>query len=210
MENKFPSCGPKPLALYPIVDRALWLQKLLPLGITTIQLRIKDLTGSELENEIKKGVAIAEQYSARLFINDEWQLAIKHQAYGVHLGQEDLSNADVDLIYQANLRLGISTHSNEEIARACTIKPSYIAFGPIYPTTSKKMAFGPQGLDQLKHRVQTLNYPVVAIGGINRQRISDVLATGVDGIALISAITQAEDPIATAQELLMCLEAFYG
>lgn len=205
--SHFPSCGPQSLGLYPIVNRALWLEKLLPLGITTIQLRIKDLHQNELENEIKESIAIAKYYSARLFINDYWQLAIEHHAYGVHLGQEDLNDANITLLHQAGLRLGISTHSDEEVDRALKIKPSYIAFGPVYPTTSKKMIFGPQGIEQLKFRVQTLNYPVVAIGGINRERIFDVLATGVDGIALISAITQAHDPIASAQDLLMCLEA---
>ncbi len=202
MENVFLSCGPQRLGLYPIVDRASWLQKLLPLGITTIQLRSKDQTGDELENEIEQSIALANKFQARLFINDYWQLAIKHRAYGVHLGQEDVADADLQAIHQAGLRLGISSHSDEEVARACAAKPSYIAFGPVYPTTSKIMAFGPQGIAQLKHRVETLDYPVVAIGGINHQRLPDVLATGVNGIALISAITQASDPITTTKNLL--------
>lgn len=206
MSNKFPNCGPEPVGLYPIVDRAHWLQTLLPLGVTTIQLRIKDLTGHALESEIKQSVLIAKQYSARLFINDYWQLALKHQAYGVHLGQEDLSDANIDLLSQAGLRLGISTHCEEEVLRACSVKPSYIAFGPIYATTSKIMAFAPQGIEQLKYRVQSLNYPVVAIGGITLARLPEIMAAGADGIALISAITQAGNPITATQELLKALQ----
>lgn len=199
-------CGPEPLGLYPIVDRATWLEKLLPLGVTTIQLRIKDLQGAALEQEIKQSISLARQYSARLFINDYWQLAILHGAYGIHLGQEDLNVANIAAIYQAGLRLGISTHSDDEVERACAVKPSYIAFGPVYSTTSKIMSYGPQGIDQLKYRVCTLNYKIVAIGGINRERLPDVLATGVDGIALISAITHSEDPIATTQEFLKIIK----
>lgn len=203
MNNKpFPDCGLEPLGLYPIVDSVAWAQQLLPLGITTIQLRIKNKNEAELAAAIQQSVVLAQQFQARLFVNDYWQLAIQHGAYGVHLGQEDLDQADIKAIYQAGLRLGISTHSVAEVARACELQPSYIAFGPIYPTTSKPMAFGPQGVEQLRDWRKILNYPLVAIGGINKERLPDVLATGVDGVALISAITQAEKPLEAARELL--------
>ena len=202
VKRKFPSCGPKALGLYPVVDSVEWLKKLLPLGVSTIQLRIKNKDLPELEEAIKEGVELAQHYQARLFINDYWELAIKHGAYGVHLGQEDLVIADIDKIYQAGLRLGVSTHSADEINNALNVDPSYLAFGPIYPTTSKVMPFSPQGLQRLQTWCQSLTYPVVAIGGINEDRMNEVLATGVNGVAMISAITQAEDPIAMTQQLL--------
>jgi hydroxymethylpyrimidine kinase/phosphomethylpyrimidine kinase/thiamine-phosphate diphosphorylase len=199
----FLDCGASPLGLYPVVDSYEWLQKLLPLGVPTIQLRIKNKTGSLLENEIKQAVTLAKQYPVKLFINDYWELAIKHGAYGVHLGQEDLNVADCQKIAAAGLRLGISTHSYYEVARAHALKPSYIACGPIYPTTSKIMAFLPQGLQQLRRWQRTLtSYPLVAIGGINEARFIDVLATNVSGIAMISAITEADDPLAVTEKLL--------
>lgn len=164
----FPDCGSEPLGLYPIVDSYAWLQTLLPLGVKTIQLRIKNKNGQELEKEIQKSVCLAKSYNVRLFINDYWELALSHGAYGVHLGQEDLSRADVTSIYQAGLRLGISTHCYYEVARAHTFQPSYLACGPIFPTTSKVMAFAPQGILHLKRWQRTLNrYPLVAIGGID-------------------------------------------
>ncbi len=198
----FPDCGATPLGFYPIVDRAKWLEKLLPLGVTTIQLRVKDLTAAALEQEIKTAVALANQYQARLFINDHWLLAIQHDAYGVHLGQEDLSTADIPAIYRAKLRLGISTHSYYELARTHAINPSYIAFGPIYSTTSKQMPFAPQGLAQLKHWRALTDCPLVAIGGIDLPQLPDVLACHVDGVAVISALTKAADPVKKAQEFL--------
>ena len=198
----FPSCGPEPLGFYPIVDSVAWLEKLLPLGVKTLQLRIKNCAGS-IEEEIHKGIALARRYQARLFINDYWQLAIEYGAYGVHLGQTDLNAADCNVIAKAGLRLGVSTHCYEELARAHALRPSYIAYGPIYETTAKIMPFTPRGIRRLK-RVQALmsDYPVVAIGGINYERLADVKATGVDGIAVISAITQASDPMAATKQWL--------
>lgn len=198
----FPDCGPTPIGFYPIVDRAHWLEKLLPLGVSTIQLRIKDLRGAELEQEVAKAVTIAKHYNARLFINDYWELAVKYSAYGVHLGQEDLFSADIPAIRQANLRLGISTHSYYELACAHAIHPSYIAFGPIYPTTSKPMAFAPQGMERLKHWRALVNYPLVVIGGIDLPKLPELLACGVDGIAVLSAVTKAHDPLNTVKEFL--------
>lgn len=207
----FLSCGDSPLGLYPVVDRAEWLERLLSLGVSTIQLRVKDLTGQELEQEIIKAIAIAERYQARLFINDYWQLAIKHCAYGVHLGQEDIETADIPAIKKAGLRLGLSTHCYYEVARANTIKPSYLACGPVYHTDSKDMPWIPHGLDNLLQWKKLLpEYPWVAIGGINLARFSAVAATGVSGVAMISAITQAEDAesvVATMLEQFKASEA---
>lgn len=201
----FPDCGS--LGLYPVVDSKKWLEKLLPLGVKTIQLRIKNKHGQRLENEIQQSISIAKKYQARLFINDYWELAIKHGAYGIHLGQEDLRLADMEKIQQAGLRLGISTHCYFEVARAHAFKPSYIACGPIYPTTSKVMPFVAQGIFNLQRWRRTLsNYRLVAIGGINIERIADVLSTNVDGVALIAAITQAENPEQMTNKLLRIWE----
>ncbi|OGT35376.1 MAG: phosphomethylpyrimidine kinase [Gammaproteobacteria bacterium RIFCSPHIGHO2_12_FULL_37_14] len=186
----FPSCGKKPLGLYPIVNEYEWLKKLLPTGISTIQLRIKNKTGNALAMEIQKSIQLAMQYSARLFINDHWELAIQYGGYGVHLGQTDLNEMNVSHIKQAGLRLGISTHCYYEVARAHGIRPSYLACGPIFHTNSKPMSFFPQGIAQLQRWRRTLStYPLVAIGGINESNMAAVWKTGVDGIAMISAIT---------------------
>lgn len=187
----FPACGD--LGLYVIVDSVAWVERLLKLNVKTLQLRIKNATQAELTQQIQQSVALCQQYGAKLFINDYWQLAIEHGAYGVHLGQEDLDTADLNVIQQAGLRLGISTHCFYEVARAHACRPSYMAYGPIYHTDSKPMAFGPRGLAQLAYWQQTLDYPLVAIGGITHQRLPDVLATGIKSVAVISAITQAQD-----------------
>ncbi|WP_251358504.1 thiamine phosphate synthase [Kangiella sp. TOML190] len=206
----FPPCADeKPLGLYPVVDRAQWLERLLPLGISTVQLRVKDLSGEQLEQEIKAAIAIAKKYQARLFINDYWSLAIKHNAYGVHLGQEDLDGADLLAISKAGLRLGISTHCYYEVARAHAIKPSYLACGPVYHTESKQMPWIPHGVENLSYWVNTMNeYPWVAIGGINLQRMPEVAATKTSGIAMISAITQAEDPEAVTLQMMKIIQEY--
>ncbi len=199
----FPDCGNAPLGLYPVVDRAAWLETLLPAGVTTVQLRVKDLEGEALREEIRRAIAIAERQGARLFINDHWQLAIELGAYGVHLGQEDLDDADVDAIRSAGLRLGISTHCHYEVASAVRWRPSYLACGPVYATATKDMPWIPHGPAGFAYWRRVLaDYPLVAIGGIHRDRLEAVQATGPDGIAMITAITHAPDPAATAAEFM--------
>ncbi|OKP02801.1 thiamine phosphate synthase [Xenorhabdus eapokensis] len=202
----FTSTVPR-LGLYPVVDSLMWIERLLEAGVRTLQLRIKDRSEEQAEKGIQSAIALGRQYNARLFINDYWRLAIKHQAYGVHLGQEDLDTADLNAIQQAGLRLGISTHDQQELARAKSLCPSYIALGHIFPTTTKEMPSSPQGLAALKHQVEsTPEYPTVAIGGISLERIPDVVATGVGGVALVSAITKAKDWRQATARLLHLVE----
>ncbi len=197
----------EPLGLYPIVDKASWLARLLPLGVSTIQLRIKSGSYEKIEQEIYTSIQLAQQYNARLFINDYWQLALKHGAYGVHLGQEDLCDADLQTIKDAGLRLGISTHCHYEVARAMALRPSYIACGPIYHTNTKKMPWIPHGLEGFAYwRTCLSQQTLVAIGGINEDRIENITKQGANGIALISAITQAQDPETMTLNLMKKLD----
>jgi hydroxymethylpyrimidine kinase / phosphomethylpyrimidine kinase / thiamine-phosphate diphosphorylase len=200
----FADCGGE-LGLYPVMPSAEWIERLLPLGITTIQLRVKNKSPTETEMEIVRAIEACRQYKARLFINDYWQLAIKHGAYGVHLGQEDLDLADIAAIRNAGLRLGVSNHSYYELARAHGLRPSYLALGPIFPTTTKTMKFAEQGIDQLRLWCNLLkpSYTLCAIGGIDAARVPTVLATGVCNCALVSAITQAEDYCAATAALMV-------
>lgn len=181
------------LGLYPVVDSVEWIARLLDAGVRTLQLRIKDKRDEEVEEDVMAAIALARRYNARLFINDYWRLAIKYQAYGVHLGQEDLATTDLTAIRQAGLRLGLSTHDDMEIDVALAARPSYIALGHVFPTLTKQMPSAPQGLATLTRHVARLgDYPTVAIGGISLARAPEVLATGVGSIAVVSAITQAD------------------
>ncbi|WP_417447458.1 thiamine phosphate synthase [Idiomarina abyssalis] len=209
VDLQFPRLDKEP-GLYPVVDSYEWIEKLLKLGIKTLQLRIKDPDAPQLEAAIKKSIQLAEQYSAQLFINDHWQLAIKHSAYGVHLGQEDLTEANLHAIQQAGLRLGISTHSYTELLIAQAYTPSYIALGHIFPTQTKAMPSKPQGLERLRRYVALLaptNIPTVAIGGISLDRVAAVKATGINGIAVVSAITAANDVEQAVHQLLTAMDA---
>ncbi|ELY4159964.1 thiamine phosphate synthase [Cronobacter turicensis] len=194
---------PRRLGLYPVVDSVGWITRLLEAGVRTLQLRIKDKTEAEAEADVAAAIALGQRYHARLFINDYWRLAIKHQAYGVHLGQEDLETADPDAIRRAGLRLGVSTHDDMEIDVALAVRPSYIALGHVFPTQTKQMPSAPQGLAQLAAHVERLgDYPTVAIGGISLERAPAVLETGVGSIAVVSAITHAPDWRAATRRLL--------
>nr|WP_318385158.1 thiamine phosphate synthase [uncultured Enterobacter sp.] len=194
---------PRHLGLYPVVDRVEWLERLLETGVRTLQLRIKDQRDEDVEADVIRAIQLGRRYHARLFINDYWRLAIKHAAYGVHLGQQDLDTADLHAIRAAGLRLGVSTHDDMEIEIALAARPSYIALGHVFPTQTKQMPSAPQGLQQLQRHVARLgDYPTVAIGGISLERAPGVLATGVGSIAVVSAITQAADWKAATAQLL--------
>ncbi|SJN58918.1 Thiamine-phosphate synthase [Vibrio ruber DSM 16370] len=188
------------LSLYPVVDDVQWVDQLLQLGVKTIQLRIKNPHQPDLEQQIKQAILLGQTYQAQVFINDYWQLAIKHQAFGVHLGQEDLHTADIQALHRAGICLGISTHGYWEILKAHQLHPSYIALGHIFPTTTKQMPSQPQGLVRLRlyqrlvdsiaqaqHRV----IPTVAIGGIALDNAAAVLEQGVSSVAVVRAVTQA-------------------
>ena len=220
------------LGVYPVVSDLTMLESLLAAGVKTLQLRIKtdiselssaalaecdlgkcesgksELVGSELEALIQTAIALGKHFNAQLFINDHWQLARKYHAFGVHLGQEDLAVTDLAAIQSAGLALGISSHSYFELLLAHQYSPSYIALGHIFSTTTKQMPSAPQGLAKLKHYVALLqdHYPLVAIGGIDLANLAKVKATGVGNIAVVRAITEAQDPVAAFAELSQAWE----
>ena len=169
-------------------------------GADTVQLRNKTLQGAALRAEIERCVAACAGTQTQLFINDYWQQAIEAGAYGVHLGQEDMNDADLAAIARAGLRLGLSTHSVAELDRALAVRPSYVASGAVFPTTTKQMPTAPQGLDNLRRYVaQAGNTPVVAIGGIDLHNAAEVLAAGAASLAVVRAVTEAADPAAAVK-----------
>ncbi|VVB48748.1 thiamin phosphate synthase (thiamin phosphate pyrophosphorylase) [Beijerinckiaceae bacterium RH AL1] len=185
---------------YPIVDSADWVARLLPQGARLVQLRVKDRGDAATRNEIARAKALCAAAGAQLVVNDYWQAAIDLGCDFVHLGQEDLDDADVPAIRAAGLRLGVSTHDEAELARALELAPDYIALGPIYPTRLKAMRFAPQGLERIgawKARIGAI--PLVAIGGISLDRVAGVLAAGADIVAVVTDITLDADPDARAR-----------
>lgn len=188
---------------YLIVDSAAWIARLVPLGVKLVQLRIKDLDEAGLRREIRKAKAICERHGCQLVVNDYWQLAIDTGCDFVHLGQEDLAEADVKAIRHAGLKLGLSTHDDTELETALAAAPDYVALGPVYPTILKAMKWAPQGLDRIaewKQRVGTV--PLVAIGGLNVERIAGVFAQGADSAAVVTDITRNADPEARTRQWL--------
>ncbi len=198
---------------YPVVPDAEWVQRLLGWGVRTIQLRYKPLKedAEALAQQVRAAVATGRAHAgAQVFINDHWRLALAEGAYGVHLGQEDwaaMGSAEREQLRASGMRLGLSTHTPAELARAKAVQPSYLAIGPIYPTTLKVMSYAPVGLVQLKEWAPlAAPYPVVAIGGISLERLPGVLACGVDGVAVVSAVTLAVEPeLAVRQGLALAL-----
>ncbi|CAM5202118.1 Thiamine-phosphate synthase OS=Bosea thiooxidans OX=53254 GN=SAMN05660750_04236 PE=3 SV=1 [Bosea thiooxidans] len=180
---------------YPIFDSADWLERMLPLGVKLVQLRVKDRPETEVAREIARAKALCAAASCVLVVNDYWKLAIAEGCDFIHLGQEDLDDADLGAIRKAGLKLGISSHDEAELERALAAKPEYVALGPVYPTILKQMRFGPQGLERLgewKRRIGDL--PLVGIGGISLERAPGVFEAGADIVAAVTDITLNADP----------------
>jgi len=181
--------------VYPIVDSAAWIRRLLPAGVRLVQLRIKEGSREELRAEIRESRDLCGRAGAQLVVNDHWRIALEEGCDFVHLGQGDLDTADVPALRRAKVRIGISTHDEAELARALGLAPDYVALGPIYPTLLKVMAFGPQGLERIgqwKRRIGAI--PLVAIGGITLERLPGVLAAGADSAAVVTDVVRNPAP----------------
>ena len=199
--NAFAEC-PKRLGLYAVMPDAEWVKRMVDAEIPTVQLRFKSEDKKLIRKHIAESVKAVEGSRTLLFINDYWQEAIEAEAYGIHLGQEDLETADLDAIRSAGLRLGLSTHGYAEMAYADRFCPSYIAMGAVFPTNLKKMETAPQGLGRLYKYAQLMNhYPLVAIGGIDEGSIHAVAQSGVGSVAVVRAISGSSDPKAAVKRL---------
>ncbi|MER9203437.1 thiamine phosphate synthase [Mesorhizobium sp. M0933] len=186
---------------YLIVDSAAWIERLAPLGVKLVQLRIKTMDEAGLRTEIRKSKALCAQHKSQLIVNDHWRLAIEEGCDFVHLGQEDLQTADLSRIRSAGVRLGLSTHDHVELETAMSADPDYVALGPIYPTILKKMKWAPQGLERISEwnrRVAPI--PLVAIGGLNSDRLDCVFEAGANSAAVVTDIKLSSDPEARTRE----------
>jgi thiamine-phosphate pyrophosphorylase len=194
---------PYPDRFYPVVDSINWVARLTKLGVGTIQLRAKNLNDADALAIVREGLAVTRGTHTKLVVNDYWRAAIEAQARHLHLGQEDLADADVAAIRKAGLSLGVSTHDDDELAAALRVKPDYVALGPIFFTTLKSMRFAPQGIAKItewKRRIGSI--PLVAIGGIKFEHAADIFAAGADSIAVVSDVTQNADPDARVRQWL--------
>jgi thiamine-phosphate pyrophosphorylase len=194
---------PYPDRFYPVVDSVAWVTRLAALGVGTIQLRAKDLDDSRSLQLVSDALAVTKGTNTRLVVNDYWRAAIVAGAKHLHLGQEDLAEADLKAIRDAGLSLGLSTHDDEELENALRAKPDYVALGPIFPTTLKSMRFAPQGIAKISEWKKRIgNIPLVAIGGIKLEQAAEIFAAGADSIAVVSDVTQNADPDARVRAWL--------
>jgi thiamine-phosphate pyrophosphorylase len=197
-----------PDRFYPIVDNVAWVERLAALGVRTLQLRIKNLDATAARELVREALKAVDGTKCEVVINDYWQAAIAEGADHIHLGQEDLETADVSTIKKSGITLGISTHDHEELAIALRHQPDYIALGPIYETTLKKMRFAPQGLERIGEWKKLIGkIPLIAIGGIKLEQASAIFAAGADSIAVVSDITQHFNPNQRVQDWLALTRA---
>ncbi len=193
-------CDKKTMLLYAVTDRA-WVGKqslyeqvesALKGGVTCVQLREKEMAEEEFLKEALEISALCRKYGVPFFINDNVEIAIKCQADGIHVGQEDMEASQVRKKVGEDMMIGVSVHSVEEALEAVKKGADCLGVGAMFSTSTKKdVNF--LSKESLKDICQAVNVPVVAIGGIGKSNIMDLSGTGVDGVALVSAIFSADD-----------------
>jgi thiamine-phosphate pyrophosphorylase len=212
-ESSLQARSPK-FDLYLVTDRnqtqgrdLLWvLEQALVGGVRAVQLREKDLGGRELFFLAEKLKRLCDRYHASLFINDHVDVALGIDADGVQLGSASMPTEAVRELLGEKKLIGVSTHSLREAQEAERAEADFILFGPVYFTPSKTAYGKPQGADRLKKVVEKISLPVYAIGGIKPETIAEVKATGIRGVALISAVLTAMEPRVVTQEILRLLK----
>ena len=195
---------PQPGRFYPILPTADWVERICPLGIDTIQLRLKDAPLPEVKAQIAASLAACKAHGVQLIVNDYWREAIEAGCDYIHLGQEDFATCDLPAIRAAGLRLGLSTHNEAELAIALMANPDYIALGPIYETKLKAMIWKPQGLERITRWKRAVGeIPLVAIGGLTCERALGAFNAGADSLAVVTDLVASPDPVAKTAEWLV-------
>lgn len=186
LKNKI--CG-----LYAIIDRQE-VEQFLRGGCRLIQLRMKNAKPKDVEDVARDIMSFKKQYDFTFIVNDHPEVAVTVGADGVHVGQDDCSVAEIRRRFGEKLIIGYSASRSPETAQqAVSDGATYIAFGAIFPTTAKGPDHPIHGVGRLREMVTLLRVPVVAIGGINRTNVQDVLKAGASAVAMISTLTQAPD-----------------
>ncbi|WP_417280086.1 thiamine phosphate synthase [Celeribacter sp.] len=186
---------------YLIVSHVSQLELLVPQGVRLVQLRIKDQPDDEVRRQIRRARDFCAVHRAQLVVNDYWQAALELKCRFVHLGQEDMDTADFAALRRAEVRFGLSTHDEEELDRALSLDPAYVALGPVYPTLLKQMKWGPQGLDRVRAwKAMAGDTPLVGIGGLTPERLPGLFEAGADSAAVVTDIATATNPEARCAE----------
>jgi thiamine-phosphate pyrophosphorylase len=193
-------CDKKAMLLYAVTDRA-WtgrqslyeqVEAALKGGATCVQLREKELNEEAFLAEAIKIRALCKAYGVLFFINDNVEIAIKCKADGIHVGQEDMQAAQVRQRVGSDMLIGVSVHSVEEALEAVKNGADCLGVGAVFSTSTKTDATVLQK-ETLRDICSAVDIPVVAIGGIGKNNIAQLAGTGVDGVALVSAIFAADD-----------------
>jgi thiamine-phosphate pyrophosphorylase len=170
-------------------------------GASVLQLRLKQTIDREALELARWAALRAREAGALLVVNDRFDLADLAKAGGVHLGYDDLPPERVPPEIRARLVVGLSTHTLEQVRESRARPVDYIAFGPVFGTASKETGYTPRGIAALAEATRSAAHPVVAIGGVTPENVADVRQAGAAAFAVISTVSDAQDPEAAVREL---------
>ncbi|MHA1573359.1 MAG: thiamine phosphate synthase [Alphaproteobacteria bacterium] len=186
-------------------DLAILARQVLENGAGALQLRDKKGDEQERTKMGRRLKALCEEFGAMFIINDDPCLAREVDADGVHVGQDDAPIAEARAIVGRDRVVGLSTHTREQALAGCDSGADYLGFGPIYATATKTQPYPPLGAEEVRWAAETLILPFVAIGGVTRERLPELVEAGVKNVAAISAIFAAEDPGRAARQFVEVL-----
>lgn len=197
------------LSLYLVTDRPLagdrpleWIiEEAVKGGVTIVQLREKSCTDEEFIALAQRVKSVLAPYGVPLIINDNIAVALAVDAEGVHVGQSDMPYEEVRRLVGDDKIIGLSVENHQQVIEANRLDVDYIGISPVFATPTKTDTFTPFGLEGARQAVAATQHPTVAIGGMNLHTIADVMHTGVDGVAVISAIIAADSPYEASKEL---------
>ena len=201
-------CDKDMMLLYAVTDRA-WLGNMtlyqqvecaLKGGVTCVQLREKELSDEDFLAEAVEISALCKKYNVPFFINDNVEVAVKCKADGIHVGQDDMAAVNVRELVGDDMMIGVSVHTVSEALEAAAAGADCLGVGAMFPTSTKTDA-DVLTMDTLRDICAAVDIPVVAIGGIGKSNIGQLKGTGVDGVALVSAIFSAKDIESECREL---------
>lgn len=210
-------CDKGSMLLYAVTDRA-WIgrrslyeqvEEALKNGVTCVQLREKDLDEESFLTEARQMAALCKRYGVPFIVNDNVDIAIQCGADGIHVGQEDMVASAVRKRVGDSMIIGVSAHTVEEALEAVENGADYLGLGAVF-STSTKTDVDVMPFETLRDICNAVDVPTVAIGGISKDNIMKLSGSGVDGVAVVSAIFGAEDPGAATAELLEMSKEMVG
>jgi thiamine-phosphate pyrophosphorylase len=185
---------------YPIVPDLDWLERLLPLGVRMIQLRLQRATPAEIDRQVARGLMLCRRDGSKFVVNGHWEAVIRHGADFLHLDPDEFSEADITAIRNAGIRLGLSASNQSQLMSALEADPDYLAYGPVHETPAQGTSWDPQNIEMITIWAKSAPCPLVAIGGVTFDDAEALHQAGALSLAVDADFLDHAEPDARVRQ----------